>query len=71
MDEFINKKNLNKRISEIYPEEKVSNEQTLREFLKESFEEYYGEELLDKTLDSMSDVGLKEFTEHLIYLWEK
>lgn len=67
MDEFINKKNLDKRISEIYPEEEVSIEQTLREFLKESFEEFYGEELLDKTLDSMSDVELKEFTEHLIY----
>lgn len=67
MDEFINKKNLDKRVSEIYPEEEVANEQTLRELLKESFEEYYGEELLDKTLDSMSDVELKEFTEHLIY----
>jgi len=67
VDEFINKKNLDKRVSEIYPEEEVANEQTLRELLKESFEEYYGEELLDKTLDSMSDVELKEFTEHLIY----
>lgn len=67
----IAKKDLDTRICDFYSNEDVTNDQTFREFIKESYLEFYEEELTDQTLDSASDMELNDLLEHLDYLWTK
>ena len=50
---------------------KVNSEETLRDFIKNSYKEFYETEILDKELDLMDEISLTDLADHLDYLWTK
>lgn len=67
----ITKKDLDTKICDFYTEVEATNEQTFREFIKESYLEFYGGEITDKALDSMTNKEVNDLLEHLDSLWLK
>lgn len=63
---MINKENLDKRICEV--EEKATNEQTYREYIKEGEEEFFGNH---EDLDSFTDEQLVKYLDFIDNLWMK
>ncbi|MGJ0848166.1 hypothetical protein ACR77J_15860 [Tissierella praeacuta] len=52
-------------------DKKVNEEETLRDFIKNSYKYFYEEELTDEKIESQTEESLKELVEHLDYLWTK
>lgn len=52
-------------------DKKVNEDETLREFIKNSYKEFYEVELCDEIIDSWSEAQLVAEVEHLDYLWTK
>lgn len=50
---------------------KVNDEETLLEFIQNSFKEFYGDEITRADLENMTDCELNMVVEELDYLWEK
>jgi len=65
MSEFT-KEQLDTPICEL--EEGASNTETLREFIRNSEEEF---DLIPKDLDNMSDAALNKYIDFLDYIWTK
>jgi hypothetical protein len=61
----LTKENLDKRICDV---EGSANEETFREYIKNSEEEF---EMEHRNLDNLSDEQLHEYLEFLDYLWTK
>jgi hypothetical protein len=52
-------------------DKKVNGKETLRDFIKNSYKDFYGTELTDKEIESQDEESLRELVEHLDYLWTK
>lgn len=50
---------------------KVNEGETLREFIKNSYREFYEVELTDKRINGLDEINLTELVDHLDYLWDK
>lgn len=52
-------------------DKKVNEEETLRDFIKNSHKHFYKRELSDKDINEMDEVTLTDLVDHLDYLWTK
>lgn len=52
-------------------DEKINEDETLRDFIKNSHEEFYENKLTDEYIDSLDEISLTELIDHLDYLWLK
>lgn len=52
-------------------DKKVNENETLRDFIKNSYKYFYETELTDKEIEAHTKESLKGLVEHLDYLWTK
>ncbi len=52
-------------------DEKVNEDETLRDFIKISHKEFYETELTDEYIGSLDEIKLSTLVDHLDYLWLK
>ncbi|NBI05783.1 DUF3797 domain-containing protein [Senegalia massiliensis] len=52
-------------------DKKVNEDETLRDFIKNSQKDFYNQELSDKQINSLDEIELTELVDHLDYLWGK
>lgn len=50
---------------------KVNEEETLRDFVKNSYKKFYEDELTDEYINALDEIRLSELVDHLDYLWTK
>lgn len=52
-------------------DKKVNENETLRDFIKNSYKEFYKDELTDNYIDSLDEIKLSVLVDHLDDLWLK